>query len=217
MRILNLYSGIGGNRKLWGYDHEITAIEYEPKIAEAYQRIFPKDRVIVTDAHQYLLGHYHEFDFIWSSPPCQSHTTMNKANSLSPYKDNSKQIKNGGGIKVRYPDMTLYQEIILLTHHFKGKWCVENVVAYYEPLIKPQVFGNHWFWTNILMPDLLTSKRGMGNNESIKGHLERKGFTDVQLKGLDKRLVLRNCVEPEVGRHILDYVVTPYEINYKLL
>jgi DNA (cytosine-5)-methyltransferase 1 len=27
MRILNLYAGIGGNRKLWGDDHEITAVE----------------------------------------------------------------------------------------------------------------------------------------------------------------------------------------------
>ena len=217
MKILNLYSGIGGNRKLWGDEHKITAIEYDFKIAQAYKKIFPNDNVIVTDAHQYLLDHYHEFDFIWSSPPCQSHTTMNVANHISPYKDNTKQKQNGGGIKLRYPDMTLYQEIILLQHFFKGKWCVENVVAYYEPLIKPQVFGNHWFWTNILMPHMVTSKRGMGNNESIKGHLERKGFTDEELRGLDKRLVLRNCVEPEVGKHILDYVVNPYDVNGKLL
>jgi len=25
MKILNLYAGIGGNRKLWGNDHEITS------------------------------------------------------------------------------------------------------------------------------------------------------------------------------------------------
>lgn len=34
MKILNLYCGIGGNRKLWGDEHEITAVEFEPKIAE---------------------------------------------------------------------------------------------------------------------------------------------------------------------------------------
>lgn len=33
MKILNLYAGIGGNRKLWGDDHEITAVEIESKIA----------------------------------------------------------------------------------------------------------------------------------------------------------------------------------------
>lgn len=69
MKILNLYAGIGGNRKLWGDEHEITAVEYDPKIAEIYQKFFPNDKVIVTDAHQYLLEHFQEFDFIWSSPP----------------------------------------------------------------------------------------------------------------------------------------------------
>lgn len=217
MKILNLYAGIGGNRKLWGDEHQITAIEYDPKIAKCYKSIFPNDNVLVQDAHEYLLKHYHEFDFIWSSPPCQSHTVMNISNHISPYKDNAKQLKNGGGIRARYPDMSLYQEIIFLSNFFKGKWCVENVRAYYEPLIRPYSFGNHWFWTNIIMPSFDTEKRGMGNNESIKGHLVRKGFTDEQLKGLDKRLVLRNCVEPEVGKHILDYVINPYEVNKKLI
>lgn len=27
MKILNLYAGIGGNRKLWGDDHEVTVVE----------------------------------------------------------------------------------------------------------------------------------------------------------------------------------------------
>jgi DNA (cytosine-5)-methyltransferase 1 len=142
LKILNLYAGIGGNRKLWGDEHEVTAIEYDPEIAKVYQDLWPKDKVVVADAHQYLLGHYHEFDFIWSSPPCQSHTTMNVANSLSPYQEDfertDKQVKNGGGIKPRYPKMELYQEIIFLTHFFKGKWCVENVIGYYEPLIALQ-------------------------------------------------------------------------------
>lgn len=33
MKILNLYAGIGGNRKLWGNEHEITAVELDPDIA----------------------------------------------------------------------------------------------------------------------------------------------------------------------------------------
>ena len=27
LKILNLYAGIGGNRKLWGNEHDITAVE----------------------------------------------------------------------------------------------------------------------------------------------------------------------------------------------
>lgn len=76
MKILNLYAGIGGNRKLWDElgDFDITAIEYKPEIAKIYQDFFPKDKVIVADAHQYLLDHFAEFDFIWSSPPPAHHT-----------------------------------------------------------------------------------------------------------------------------------------------
>jgi len=76
MKILNLYAGIGGNRKLWGNAHKVTAIEIDPKIAEIYQEFFPKDTVIITDAHQYLLEHYKEFDFIWNSPPCPTHSKL---------------------------------------------------------------------------------------------------------------------------------------------
>jgi len=36
MKILNLYCGVGGNRKLWGNDHDITAIEADPLIAQIY-------------------------------------------------------------------------------------------------------------------------------------------------------------------------------------
>ena len=68
LKILNLYCGIGGNRKLWG-DHKVTAIEINEDRAKIYQDFFPNDNVVVGDAHQYLLDHYKEFDFIWSSPP----------------------------------------------------------------------------------------------------------------------------------------------------
>jgi site-specific DNA-cytosine methylase len=68
MKILNLYSGIGGNRKLWGDAHEITAIEFNEEIAMIYKDYFPNDEVIIADAHEFLLKNYMNYDFIWSSP-----------------------------------------------------------------------------------------------------------------------------------------------------
>ncbi|MEK7112410.1 MAG: DNA cytosine methyltransferase, partial [Patescibacteria group bacterium] len=136
MKILNLYAGIGGNRKLWGDSHEITAVEYKPEIAKVYQDLFPKDTVIIGNAHQYLLEHYAEFDFIWSSPPCPSHSKMRKGFSVA------------NGAKPIYPDMKLYEEILFLQGFFKGKFCVENVIAWYEPLITPTEMGRHYYWTN---------------------------------------------------------------------
>lgn len=143
MKILNLYSGIGGNRKLWGEEHEITAVEIEPKIAKIYSDFFPNDKMIITDAHQYLLGHFEEYDFIWSSPPCPSHSQLGRLRVLSDCKETGAYLA-----KARYPDMKLYEEIILLKHFFKGNYCVENVIAYYEPLIKPIEIQRHHFWTN---------------------------------------------------------------------
>ena len=119
MRVLNLYAGIGGNRKYWT-DCEVVAVECDERIAAVYQRLHPDDTVVVGDAHQYLLDHGHEFDFIWSSPPCQSHSRM---------------ILGGRNRTPRYPDMGLYQEVIYLQHHFDGLWVVENVQPYYLSLI----------------------------------------------------------------------------------
>lgn len=139
MKILNLYSGIGGNRKLWGNNHLITAVEINPEIAEVYKQFFSNDKVIVTDAHRYLLDHYKEFDFIWASPPCPSHSVTN-------------YFLNGQNI-IRYPDMNLYEEVIFLKEWFKGKWVVENVISYYEPLIKPFKVDRHYFWSNFIIPN----------------------------------------------------------------
>jgi len=77
MKILNLYAGIGGNRTLWREEHEVTAVENNKERAEVYQKRFPNDTVVVGDAHKYLLEHHSEFDFIWSSPPCPTHSRLN--------------------------------------------------------------------------------------------------------------------------------------------
>lgn len=128
MKILNLYCGIGGNRALWGDDHEVTGVEIDPEIAQVYQELYPHDRVVVGDAHQFLLDHYNEFDFIWSSPPCPSH---------GQYRYNIGFLAKG--YSALFPDMKLYEEIIFLEYYFKGKYVIENVKPYYEPLVKPTV------------------------------------------------------------------------------
>lgn len=190
MKILNLYAGIGGNRKLWGDDHEITAVEYNPKIAKIYQQFFPNDKVVVGDAHQYLLEHYEEFDFIWASPPCPSHSKVRFAN----------QKQN----KPIFPEMSLYQEILFLKHYFKGKWVVENVIAFYEPLIKPQEISQHYYWCNFIIPTIKKEYRGMGKNENLQDLYKLKGFDLSEFSGIDKIKTIRNCVEPKFGLHIFN-------------
>jgi DNA (cytosine-5)-methyltransferase 1 len=134
MRVLNLYAGIGGNRHLWPSSWIITAVEINPKVCKEYKRRYPGDTVVCADAHQYLLENYQDFDLIWTSPPCPTHS---KTALWTRHKK-------------RYPDMALYQEIIFLSHVFKGKWVVENVKPYYTPLIEPTaVVSRHYFWSNL--------------------------------------------------------------------
>ena len=144
MKVLNLYAGIGGNRKLWGNDDEITAVEFDEQIAKIYQDNFPNDKVVIGDAHQYLLEHFREFDFIWASPPCPTHSRARKLLSVKKKKDGTTYEQN----KPVYPDMRLYEEIILLQHYYNGLYCIENVIPYYEPLIEAQKVGRHLFWSN---------------------------------------------------------------------
>ena len=209
MKILNLYAGIGGNRKLWGDEHEITAVEYKPEIAAIYKDHFPKDNVVVGDAHAYLLEHYEEFDFIWSSPPCPTHSQMGRLRVLS-----ESTITGCHLSKARYPDMKLYEEILLLKHYFEGKWCVENVVAYYEPLIKPTEIQRHHFWSNFFIRDFALDADNIEDGK-IKEWEQKLGYDLSKYVGIDKRLVLRNCVRPELGRHILE--CSQIESQQKLL
>lgn len=191
MRILNLYAGIGGNRALWGDEHEIVAVESVSHIADVYRALWPNDIVIEADAHQYLLDHYKEFDFIWSSPPCPTHSRMR----LSLVKS-----------APVYPDMQLYQEILLLKHFFKGDWVVENVIAYYAPLVKPNaVLDRHWFWSNMEIPNINFDRRYAGRiTDQSKETLAHQYNIELPSGTKDQRKLLRNAVMPEVGLHIIN-------------
>ncbi len=195
MKILNLYAGIGGNRKLWK-NVDVTAIESNPKIAKIYQDFFPNDKVIVTDAHQYLLEHYKEFDFIWSSPPCPSHSQLRFNIGFKANRGYSK-------VKAIYPDMRLYEEILLLMWWFNGRWVVENTVPYYKPLIEGQKIGGHIWWANFQIAPINHGNRNHrgGTVESLQ---ERKQLNLSKYNIKNKRQILRNCVEPETGFHIFN-------------
>lgn len=201
MKILNLYGGIGGNRKFWGNEHEITTIENNEKIAKIYQDNFPNDKVIVTDAHYYLLNHFEEFDFIWSSPPCPTHSRVRKNLRFKKKKDGTIFEQN----KPVFPDMKLYEEIIFLQNYFKGFYVVENVISYYEPLIEPIKIGRHYFWSNVKIPIKKFEKRGSFDN--IEELSKKLGFDLSNYKNINKKLLLRNCVEPEVGKYIFDCII----------
>lgn len=193
MKILNLYACLGGNRYKWGNEHEITAVEWDEELAKLYQERFPNDKVVVADAHQYLLDHYKEYDFIWSSPPCPTHSKL--------------AISNKTRTKNKYPDMKLYQEVIFLDNFFNGKYVVENVIPYYEPLIQAQKRGRHLYWCNFKLPQINEPKNriiGAGKNR-VKRLSKYHDYDFTKYKGKQKReKIAANLVHYETGRIILN-------------
>ena len=202
MKVLNLYACLGGNRYKWdevaeqaGIEIEVTAVELDPEAARLYKERFPNDIVIVADAHQYLLDHFKEFDFIWSSPPCPSHSRVRVSQ------------KNRDTFKYEYPDIKLYEEVLFLENFFDGKFVVENVIPYYEPLIQGQKRGRHLYWTNFTLPNDLNERKvniGSGKNE-VKKLCEFHDFDFYKYKGEQRTdKMARNLVDYEAGRTIFE-------------
>jgi DNA (cytosine-5)-methyltransferase 1 len=205
MKILNLYACLGGNRYKWDEvtECEVTAVELDPELARMYQERFPNDKVIIADAHQYLLDHYKEFDFIWSSPPCPTHSRARYWNS-SNYDTTTMPI---------YPDMKLYEEILFLQHYYKtGKYVVENVIPYYEPLILAQKRDRHLYWCNFILPNIISHRDISGIVSQAKNEL--KLLCDIHeidvssYKGEQSMIkIARNLVDYEAGKTILEKAV----------
>ena len=204
MKILNLYACLGGNRYKWDEvtDVEVTAVEWDEELARLYQERFPNDKVIVADAHQYLLDHYQDFDFIWSSPPCPSHSRARYWGF------------GANGKKPIYPDMKLYEEIIFLQHHCKGKYVVENVIPYYEPMFNPIKRDRHLYWTNFKLPNILNGRvknfgdSKNGSTETLESWSKFHNYNFTKYKG--NQLVLkiaRNLVDYEAGKTILETAI----------
>lgn len=200
MKVLNLYAGIGGNRKFWE-GCEVTAVESNERIASVYQRLYPKDKVTIGDAHEYLINNFDNFDFIWSSPPCQTHTRMVKATRHKTRK---------------YPDLSLYEEILLLQHHFKGLYVVENVVPYYTPLVPfYKRVGRHLFWSNfnfevedVKRPPNFINSTNLAGRKALQDWLDIHFEEVIYYEGNHcPAQVLRNAVHPLIGKQIFDAAV----------
>jgi DNA (cytosine-5)-methyltransferase 1 len=196
MRVLNLYAGLGGNRKLWR-GCEVTAVEMDPRIASVYSRLNPSDIVVVGDAHQYLLDHCEEFDFIWSSPPCQTHSRMAKGTRHK---------------LARYVDMSLYQEILYLKHFFKGHWVVENVIPFYSPLIEGKSVGRHMYWSSFDVGDYVEPKpKDFINLANLAGKQKLMDWLGIHYEeniyygnNHCPAQILRNCVHPNEGLSVFN-------------
>jgi len=198
--VLNLFAGLGGNRKKWD-GVNVTSVEKNEKVAAIYQKLHPNDKVIIGDAMAYLKNNFEKFDFIWASPSCQTHSRMMKATRHK---------------VADFPNMNLYQLVIFLGNFFNGNWVVENVVPYYKPLIEPTVrIGRHLFWSTKELFGIEDVKRPSGfiNKSNLAGKKEMMDWLGIHF---DEKIyirgnhcpvqVLRNCVHPDLGKQIFEKV-----------
>ncbi len=210
MKILNLFAGIGGNRTLWGDKHKITAIENNQQIACIYHKRFPKDKIIIGDAYDYFLSHFHEFEILWASPPCTSHTNLLHSIVGNRY--------NGKNWKVKLPDLRLYSLILFCKHHFRGGWIIENVKGYYKPLVQPNtIIGRHWIWSNIPINNKRQGKIEHLSREEYEKNIEKvlkskqisKEIYEalLNLDLMTRKQIINNCVLPKEGLYLLKCVV----------
>lgn len=206
IKVLNLYAGIGGNRKLWPDDKiDVTAVEINEDIAKIYQDFFPDDKMVIGDAHEYLKEHYDEFDFIWSSPPCPTHSRIRKNLSVGT-----------GQSKPKYPDMRLYQEILFLKGYFEGKWVVENVKSWYNPLIKPLEVDRHYLWSNFYIDKKRVEKLDHDSRAIVKNKPFGFDIGEYDVKNYRKDQILRNLIPPKMGLHIYKCAFKEQQIELKL-
>lgn len=207
MKILNLYSGIGGNRTLWDKSHQITAIEYNYDIAQIYKQRFPDDEIIVTDAKNYLLHNFQNYDFIWASPPCQTHSQLNFIH----------QHPEHPNYQPKYIDFSLWEIIYFLqayTKHTKIKWLVENTKTWYRPIIKPNnQIGRHYLWSNFDIPNIYNYDKHIDFTKlTIKHFSQIHGVSIEFFKEFNSKKtlqILRNCVDKQIGKHIIQQVDNP--------
>lgn len=219
-KFLNAFAGgIGGNRKLLDEiipDLEVTAIENDPDYAKQYSIFYPDDIVHQEDAYDYVIQNYDEFDFIWASPPCKTHSITNY------FLNKQKKAR-------RMPDLDLFSLIFYLRMYSKTiPWIVENVKPieldyppYNEPVIPPTfILGRHYYWSNRYIPfnnyystkiNLLNSKKetrvtDVENEKLLLKHFEIDN-SKFFLKSDPKKFALRNAVNPKEARDVISRIL----------
>ena len=103
--------------------------------------------------------------------------------------------------------MKLYQEILFLQHYYKGKYVVENVTPYYEPLIQAKKKGRHLYWTNFNLPNSLNERKFQlcATKNEFSELCDFHDYDFRQYKGeQSKTKIARNLVDYEAGKTIFE-------------
>lgn len=194
MKVLNAFCGLGGNRRLWPEDVHVTGVDSHPEVLKQYANLHPGDEVICCDAYRFIEAQFASFDFIWASPPCQTHSRLARANCRTTPK---------------FPDFRLYELIIFLRTWLECPFVVENVVPFYRPLVPGFKIGRHMFWSNRYIPQLSVDSDSAllsMSLDELRKELRMESVPRLYLDNHCGEQVFRNCVHPELGLKILEVI-----------
>lgn len=203
MKILNLYAGLGGNRTLWSRIYSITAVENNDRRAEIYAKRFPNDEIIVRDVKEFLYTtDLTQFDLIWLSPPCKTHSQMNRFHKGRPKIPRLDEIF---GVQIWLERLVKYP----------GHWVMENVYPEYgiQNLVGCFIvtLDKNVFWSSfpIDRKRFRPIKPGHGslNNSTTMREEREKLIQNFMLTDIEDMISLeeiRNCVDPRIGKYVLE-------------
>jgi len=203
VRVLDLYAGLGGTdkgiRKVAAEKNiklDYYAIEIDPAVCQAHKKNHLESNVICADVKDWL-DKVTDFDFVWASPPCQTHSINNYSNKAI-------------GYKTKPVDWSLWHVIDILQRAETIPFVVENVKIWYnEPFKHNFKLDRHYFWTNLQLVPFDYHKKPAKEwcHISVKDWQEYHQLEPATTG--DKRQQLRNCVHWSIAAGIFEQFLEP--------
>lgn len=213
LKILDLFCGVGGVARGFqkflneqGIEYEYHAVDIDRSILLAHKVVNKNSVTILRDAYSFEDDELSQYDFIWASPPCETHSIAGIW-------------RRKFGVE---PDMRLY-ELIIKLHRLGIPFVVENVKPYYNPPIKPTSKANrHVLWSNLsIKPVEVDLPYFTHIKDKIKDliwyhQLEKHEKAIRRILGKKTRDALRDMVHWKIAYEIARQVI-PQVIEKRLL
>ncbi len=183
LRILDLFCGVGGVARGFqkyllenGIEFEYYAVDINDAILLAHRILNPHSVTLKRDAYSFTDHELRSYDFIWASPPCESHSRL-----MWIYNKNQPE-------KWEPPDKKLWQLIERL-YRLGIPFVVENVRPYYRPPMRPTSYVcRHALWSNLSIPPFDYSRINIDFFEHIKDDVH-KLVEYHELNGVAERII----------------------------